>query len=536
MLGLNFLPIRPSKALCYLPTYFDELIILPLPFMDSLIIRAYHDNPAIARQTITHLTTYTNQQKVATRAIVGIAIDTLNQAKTATDISLMATELRWLPSPPPAAVGQVLPKLLDISRDVQAALAATTPYLRIELLNKPLSDLQLLTQQLAFSGNAYQATQFGSIIQKWQTGLQTAQATLAQQLEQSQEIPLVYVAGPVLNPSLSGSRFRGRIDLFQEIEHLMLATQPSILLLHGGRRTGKTSLIKHLPQKVGSHFLPLLVDLQGAASLTSLTYIAQYIARQAIQSARTDHNLTLPAPDAQVLKEEPFYALQEWLEEVEKTVGNRRILLCLDEFERLDEIVKTTGSRAPLNFLRHVMQHRPQWVLLFSGAHLIHELPDYWSDYLINTRTLKVSYLDEANTRLLITRPIENFPDIYAPAAIDAIIHWTRCQPYLVQLLCYTVVEQLNQNKRRYAEARDISAAIPKALESGHEYFNELWRLRLSETERKMVRRVLAGEQFAQADKPILQALINKEVIEDVQNQYQFQVPMVKDYIAQEIN
>jgi uncharacterized protein len=186
MIRLNFLPIRPSKALRYLPIYFDELIILPLPFMDRLIIRAYHDNPAIARQTITHLTTHTNQQKVATRAMVGIAIERLNQAKTAIDISLMANELDWLPSPPPAAVGKLLPKLLDISRDVQAALAATTPYLRRELLNKPLIDLQDLTQQLALSGNAYQATQFGSIIKKWQVCLQTAQATLAQQMEQSQ--------------------------------------------------------------------------------------------------------------------------------------------------------------------------------------------------------------------------------------------------------------------------------------------------------------------------------------------------------------
>jgi hypothetical protein len=538
MLGLFFLPPPRynSQVLRYLPTTIDELIILPLPFMDRLIIRAYHENPAIAQQTITHLTTHTNQQKVAARAMVGIAIDTLNQAKTATDISLIATELRWLPSPPPAAVGQLLPKLLDISRDVQAALNATTPYLRSEFLNKPLTDLQNLAQQLAFSNNAHHATQFGSIIPKWQTCLQTAKKNLAQQKERSQEIPLVYVAGPVLNPSISGLRFRGRIDLFREIEHLMLATQPPILLLHGGRRTGKTSLIKHLPAKVGSHFLPLLVDCQGAASLTTLTYLAKYIAKQAIQSAREDHNLTLPAADEEVLKEEPFYALQKWLDEVEKTVENRRILLCLDEFERLSEIIENTGSRAPLNFLRHIMQHRQQWVLLFSGAHLIQELPDYWNDYLINTRALKVSYLDEADARLLITTPIEEFPDIYAPAAIDAIIHWTRCQPYLVQLLCHTIVEQLNQNKRRYAEAHDVTAAIPKALQSGHTYFNELWRLRLSEIERKMVQKVLADEQFTESDKPILQALMTKEVIEAVQNHYQCQVPMIKEFIAQEID
>ena len=108
------------------------------------------------------------------------------------------------------------------------------------------------------------------------------------------------------------------------------------------------------------------------------------------------------------------------------------------------------GSRAPLNFLGNVLQHRTAWTLLFSGSHEPNELPDYWSDYLINTRTLRVSYWDEESARELIVEPVEDFPDICDCAkrsakgdrtAVDAIIHLTRCQPYLVQLTCYEVVE-----------------------------------------------------------------------------------------------
>ncbi|MGL4499569.1 MAG: hypothetical protein ACRCU2_10955, partial [Planktothrix sp.] len=46
-----------SKTLPYLPPRFDELIYLPLPFLDTLIIESYPENPAAARQTIDYLIT-----------------------------------------------------------------------------------------------------------------------------------------------------------------------------------------------------------------------------------------------------------------------------------------------------------------------------------------------------------------------------------------------------------------------------------------------------------------------------------------------
>jgi len=63
-----------------------------------------------------------------------------------------------------------------------------------------------------------------------------------------------------------------------------------------------------------------------------------------------------------------------------------------------------------------------------------------------------VSYLDEDSARELIVQPVEDFTNICDHAkrsakgdrtAIDTIIHLTRCQPYLVQLTCYEVVELL---------------------------------------------------------------------------------------------
>lgn len=530
-----------ARWLCYIPPRFDEHMSVALPFMGELIVEAYRENPSAARETIDYLITSTNQQNVAAQAIAGIAVDSLSRCQLQGEIAAITNELAWIPSPPPKELGFVLPKLLDISQDVRRADEATSPYRKYELLKPPITALRELPKTLAFSKNAQLATTFGSIAQDWLTILETAQRTLEEQARYSKEIRQVYIAGNALDPQTAKNRFKGRIDLFREIETLALADQPPVLLLYGGRRTGKTSTLKYLPHRVGANLVPLLVDLQGAASAATLPGLAENLATQIIEAARRlPRRLDLPYPDKNKLAQDPFPALQNWLGEIERTAPSKRFLLCLDEFERLSEVVEATGSRTPLNFLRNVLQHRASWTLLFSGSHEPKELPDYWSDYLINTRTLRVSYLDEESARELIVQPVEDFPNIYDRAAIDAIIHLTRCQPYLVQLTCYEIVELLNRDIRENrrdastpnATTRDVETVIPTVLERGGEYFRELWKS-LTDSDRNLLQRLVQGETATAQDKAVLRILERKEILEKTESGYSFQVPLVQNYIEQ---
>jgi hypothetical protein len=530
-----------TRWLRYLPARFDERIILPLPFVDRIIVEAYRENPSTAREAIAYLITSTNQQKVAAQAIASIAVDSLKRCQSQMNIANITDELAWIPSLPPKELGFVLPKLLDISHDVRASVEATSPYRQSELLTPPITALRELLKSLAFSKNARLATNFGSIAQRWLAILETAQRSLEEQARYSPEIPQVYITDNALDPQTAKNRFKGRIDLFREIETLALAEQPPVLLLYGGHRTGKTSTLKYLPHRVGANLVPLLMDVQAAASTTTLPGLAENLATQIIEAARRlPQHLDLSSPDKNKLAQDPFSALQEWLAEIEWTVPSRRFLLCLDEFERLSGVVEATGSRAPLNFLGNVLQHRTAWTLLFSGSHEPKELPDDWSDYLINTRTLRVSYLDEDSARELIVHPVEDFPDIYSSTAIDAIIHLTRCQPYLVQLTCHEVVERLNHDIRENrrdtstakATARDVETVIPTVLERGGEYFGELWKS-LTDSDRHVLRRLIQGETPTAQDKAVLRKLERQEILEKTASGYSFQVPLVREYVEQ---
>ncbi|MBD2526617.1 ATP-binding protein [Nostoc sp. FACHB-133] len=527
------------NCLRYLPPRFDELIILPLPFMDAMIVEAYRKNPIAAHETINYLITSTNQQKVAAQAISGIAVDIVNRCQRLSDIVEIANQLAWIPSPSPKELGTVLPQFLEISQNVRASEEATSPYRKYELLNIPINALRELGQSLALTKDARVAVSFGNTAQSWLTILETAQRTLNEQAQQSKEIRQVYIAGNSLDPETAKNRFKGRIDIFREIESLALSEQPPVLLLYGGRRTGKTSALKYLPYRIQANIVPLLVDLQGAAAATTLKGLAENLAQQIIEAARRlPRKVYLPNPDANKLAEDPFPALQTWLAEIERSNSDKQFLLCLDEYERLSEVVKATSSRAPLNFIRNLLQHQHQWILLFSGSQDLSELDDYWSDYLINTRALRMTYLHELEARDLIQQPVENFGDIYEPTAVDEIIQLTRCQPYLVQLVCYEVVELLNRDIRRNrreadtakATAQDVKEVIPVVLERGDQYFRELWKS-LTDSDRSLLRRIIHGETPTQQDKGVIRKLTRKEILTQEGNT--FQVPLVQKYIEQ---
>ncbi len=541
ILTLFFLSPNGKRVNClrYLPSRFDELIILPLPFMDLMIVEAYGKNPIAVRETINYLITSTNQQRVAAQVILEITIDTLNRCQRLSDIVEIANQLAWIPSPPPEELGTMLPQFLDISQNVRASEEATSPYRKYELLNIPINALHQLGQSLALTKDTRVTVSFGNTAQSWLTILETAQRTLNEQAQQSKEIRQVYIAGNSLDPETAKNRFKGRRDIFEEIESLTLSEQPPVLLLYGGRRTGKTSALKYLPYRIQANIVPLLVDIQGAASATTLKGLAENLAQQITEAARRlPRKVFLPNPDVNKLAEDPFPALQTWLAEIERSNSGKQFLLCLDEYERLGEVVEATSSRAPLNFIRNLLQHQRKWILLFSGSQELSELDDYWSDYLINTRALRMTYLQESEARDLIQQPVENFSNIYEPTAVDEIIQVTRCQPYLVQLVCYEVVELLNRDIRRNrreadtakATAQDVKEVIPVVLERGDQYFRELWKS-LADSDRSLLRRIIYGETPTQQDRGVVRKLTRKEILTQEGNA--FQVPLVQKYIEQ---
>ena len=115
---------------------------------------------------------------------------------------------------------------------------------------------------------------------------------------------------------------------------------------------------------------------------------------------------------------------------------------------------------------------------------------------------------------------------------MSQIIQATRCQPYLVQLLCTVIVDHLNREKRRLATPDDVQTCIPIAIETGGMYFRELWTS-LSDAEQEVLEYLITEQTPHPSPKSTIRRLIRKEILEKVGDCYRFQVPLVETFITQ---
>lgn len=85
--------------------------------------------------------------------------------------------------------------------------------------------------------------------------------------------------------------------------------------------------------------------------------------------------------------------------------------------------------------------------MLITGTKELKELTLDWSDYLISAKTIKIGHLTKDEAKILITNPIDDFNLNYeggeSGKVINRIIDVTNCHPYLIQALCFELVNSV---------------------------------------------------------------------------------------------
>lgn len=239
---------------------------------------------------------------------------------------------------------------------------------------------------------------------------------------------------------------------------------------------GKTSILNQLSRLLGPDFAPTVVDCQNPAVTSSATTLLRYLSRALSAGMRRRRVLVEPLT-APALEREPFAVFDDWLDQVEQAMPEKmRLLLCLDAYERLQSTLDAGWGMALLDALRHVLQHRPRLVVLFTGAHTFAELGPAWTERFISARRVRVSLLRRDEVLPLLTRPIPKFDMTYAPNALEALCATTNGQPFLTQAVAFELVQYLNEQRRKAATPADVEEAMRRTLISGDEYFVNVWR------------------------------------------------------------
>ena len=299
-------------------------------------------------------------------------------------------------------------------------------------------------------------------------------------------LPPVREFAPVANPYLPGTPLRkdsplffGREELFDFIaEHAGTHAQRNVFMLVGQRRTGKTSLLLRLEDYLPPHLLPVYIDCQSLGVSPGMPALLQEFAWH-IADALDSRGLELEVPDIEAWRADPTRIFQrEFLPAARRLLpSDTTLLLIFDEFEAFESMVADgILPRTFFPYMRHLMQHSTGLGFVFVGTRRLEEMSaDYWSVLFNIALYRKIDFLSPQAAERLICEPVAPYL-VYDDLALAKILRVTAGHPYFLQLVCYTLVKQANQQKTGYVTISDVNTALGDMLRLGEVHFAYLWQ------------------------------------------------------------
>ncbi|AOY81172.1 AAA family ATPase [Moorena producens JHB] len=277
-----------------------------------------------------------------------------------------------------------------------------------------------------------------------------------------------YIVGrPISEPEL----FFGRRNKFDFIED-NLRQGVQVILFHGQRRIGKSTVLKQIPNFVGQNdFVFVQFDLQDKSqlSLSRLLYsLAQAIIKQ-LQLGSDPSKL----PTVTELETNPTLFADSFLPKVYQQLWDKKLVLLLDEFDVLSSnsypsdltSSKESSSETFFPYLKSLIQQEQRlFIIPFIGRQM-DDMPKLLGLFK-GAPSQKVGLLSERSATELITEPAKGSLT-YESEAIDAILALTSGHPYFTQVLCHALFAQARTEQKWQVTRDDVTRIVDDAIEIG---------------------------------------------------------------------
>ncbi|MFO0651443.1 MAG: N-6 DNA methylase [Polyangiales bacterium] len=338
--------------------------------------------------------------------------------------------------------------------------------------------------------------------------------------------PNPYVVGDPARDDM----FFGREDVLLTIEgQLAAAGRSSVILLEGARRSGKTSIQFRLMRRakvvdvvmVRSDLQRIEGDARGMLSAERLWRgLAADVAARVVEEG---YNVVVPgtaAPPAHLHPDmavpfivrgwfregEPFERWEVYLDAVLRALAPRRLVLILDEFDRLAESIDAGAlSIAALGQLRALLQRRTDLCVVLTGTRAMTRLRNERSSPLFGMGfNVPVGPLPLDDARALVTRPVARRLD-WTGAARDRVVEVCGRQPFMIQSLCAWIFKDAALHDQRRVDGAAVDRAID-AFSQDHGHFQTLWKD--VETSRRRMVLALCADAMADGESRALDAAV----------------------------
>jgi tetratricopeptide (TPR) repeat protein len=294
---------------------------------------------------------------------------------------------------------------------------------------------------------------------------------------------LVLGVNDILNPYIAGapvvetSMFFGREDVFSWIERSLEGKYVDhILVLHGQRRVGKTSVLKQIPNFLPDKYIQVFFDLQGRTN-TTLERFLWWLAREIIRTLNHERGSSLPRPDRSVFEADPETLITQFLPSIRPALDNHVLLLTFDEFDTLERPeIQETLAKPLINYLRRLMDiERLSFIFsIGSSGNKLENMQASYTEFFKSALYRKISFLSKDDCFRLITKPVEGILR-YDPKVVDLIYEITSGHPYFTQLMCHELFSQCQKSGARSITSPDVDAILDDVIERGTVNLKFVW-------------------------------------------------------------
>ena len=289
--------------------------------------------------------------------------------------------------------------------------------------------------------------------------------------------------GEIINPYIAGApvtearMFFGREDVFDWIEKSITGQYAEhILVIHGQRRVGKTSVLKQLGNRLPSKYIPVFFDLQGRTH-TTLDRFLWWLAHEIVRVLKQECNIDVPLPEKEAFAEDAEFFENHFLPDLQSIISERTLLLTFDEFDNLEESeIKDALARPLIDYLRRLMGTQGLTFIFSIGSsgRKLENMQASYTEFFKTALYKKISFLSEDQTQKLVTRPVEGILE-YEPAAVERIYTITSGHPYFTQLTCHEVFARCQQTEQRRVQKADVEAVLDDVVERGTVNLKFVW-------------------------------------------------------------
>ncbi len=371
---------------------------------------------------------------------------------------------------------EVIDNLREVIKDIQLVQGGTSKAARSLALNRAIGQLNTILDQSNIIPQAEQNLII-EIAENWITILENI----------ALDIGNISITEPIQNPyvigdPVEGNLFVGRDDIMRQLEELwVMSQQLQSVVLYGHRRMGKTSILRNISHCLGAEIIIVYINFQGLATVNE----GMGEVLMAISDGISDA-FEIPPPDDEALLRLPERTFERYLKKVVDQMNQKGLIIALDEFEMIEILIE--AGKIPQDFiavLRTWIQKYSKVAFILAGLHTLDEMTkDYFNPLFGSVRNIHVGFLTASSTRQLLTNPNNEFLLNYTGEALDLIHQLTSGQPYLVQLIGFSLVRHYNDQVFEFKQSRedtftveDVNAVVnnPDFFSQGRYYFTGVW-------------------------------------------------------------